>query len=102
MATHNRREVVVGTLRRLAACGLSRAEYEIIVVDNASTDGTPDATAGEVDTLLRLSRNAGSCAKAFGVDLDVGQVMVQDAERLGWKRALSALRDVDQVASPGL
>ena len=76
MATHNRRDVVVATLGRLAACGLCRADYEIIVVDNASTDGTPDATAGEVDTLLRLSRNAGSCAKAFGMERAAGRYVV--------------------------
>ena len=76
MATHNRHEVVAGTLARLSECGLDRADYEIIVVDNASTDGTPETVASEADILLRLRRNAGSCAKAFGVDRATGSYVV--------------------------
>ncbi len=76
LATHNRREVVAHTLSQLAHCGLRRGEYEIIVVDNASTDGTGEAVAGEVDLLIRLRRNAGSCAKAYGVDLASGRYVV--------------------------
>lgn len=66
LATYNRRSVLVETLAQLDRCGLSRREYEIIVVDNASTDGTVDAIADRVDALVRLKRNAGSCAKAYG------------------------------------
>jgi GT2 family glycosyltransferase len=76
LATHNRREVVAHTLSELTHCGLPRGEYEIIVVDNASTDGTGEAVAGEVDLLIRLRRNAGSCAKAYGMDRASGRYVV--------------------------
>lgn len=67
LATHNRREVVSDTLPRLGSCGLSRDEYEIIVVDNASTDGTAEIAEAWADRVIRLDENAGSCAKADGV-----------------------------------
>jgi len=76
LATHNRREVVLHTLERIAACGLDRGAYEIIAVDNASTDGTPEAIRGRVDRLLRLRRNAGSCAKAIGVEPARGRFII--------------------------
>ncbi|MCH7595963.1 MAG: glycosyltransferase [Planctomycetes bacterium] len=68
IATHNRCAVIMRTLERVAECGLDRCDYEIIVVDNASTDGTPEAVSSKCDRLIRLSRNAGSCAKGYGVD----------------------------------
>lgn len=67
LATHNRCDVVVNTLNQLANCGLARNEYEIIAVDNQSTDGTPEAIRDLVDVLIPLRRNAGSCAKSYGV-----------------------------------
>jgi len=67
IATYNRRDVVLETLRRLGSCGLDRARYEVIVVDNASGDGTVDAAAAYADQVIRLDENAGSCAKADGV-----------------------------------
>ena len=76
LASHNRCEVLAHTLSRIARCGLDRDDYEIIVVDNASTDGTPDEAAEHADLLLRRRRNAGSCAKAFGVDRATGRYVV--------------------------
>jgi GT2 family glycosyltransferase len=76
MATHNRREVVASTLTRLAECGLDREAFEIIVVDNASTDGTREAIGDRCDVLIRLRKNAGSCAKADGVARANGQYIV--------------------------
>lgn len=67
LATWNRRDVVLKTLDRIAACGLPRSEYEIIVVDNHSTDGTAAAlTATGAADVIELDRNLGSCAKAVG------------------------------------
>ena len=43
LATHNRCAVVMDTLSQLLRCGLDRRDYEIILVDNASDDGTPEA-----------------------------------------------------------
>lgn len=71
LATYNRQEVIERTLRQLsdpAVVGLSRGQYEIIVVDNASRDGTADAAAGAADCVLRLRSNLGSCGKALGVE----------------------------------
>ncbi|MCH8966826.1 MAG: glycosyltransferase [Planctomycetes bacterium] len=68
LATHNRRAVVLHTVSRLLRCGLNRSDYEIIVVDNASSDGTAVAATDHADVVLRLARNAGSCAKTHGVE----------------------------------
>lgn len=76
LATHNRREVVLNTLDQIERCELPRGQYEIIAVDNASTDGTPDAIESRVDQLIRLKTNKGSCAKAYGVDQARGEVIV--------------------------
>ncbi|MBI4716839.1 MAG: glycosyltransferase [Planctomycetes bacterium] len=76
LATYNRREVVTPTLARVAACGLHRRDFEIVVVDNASTDGTSCAIAGVADRVVPLRRNRGSCAKAWGVPHATGAYIV--------------------------
>ncbi len=76
LATHNRRGVVLDTLRRLSSCGLSRSEYEVIVVDNASTDGTGEVAESLADRVIRLDENAGSCAKADGVEQARGEFIL--------------------------
>ncbi len=76
IATHNRRAVVERTLSKLDDCGLDRTDYETIVVDNDSTDGTPASIAHRVNRLICLPRNAGSTAKAFGADEARGRYIV--------------------------
>ncbi|MFN0136613.1 MAG: glycosyltransferase family 2 protein [Phycisphaerae bacterium] len=77
LATYNRREAVVNTLDQLERCGLDRRDYEVIVVDNCSTDGTDDALAGRSGvTHVRLDQNMGSCAKAVGVDRAKGPLLL--------------------------
>ncbi|MFQ5415063.1 MAG: glycosyltransferase family 2 protein [Phycisphaerae bacterium] len=76
IATHNRRTIVLRTLAHVASCGLDRRDYEVIVVDNASEDGTPDAAAVHADVIMRRDRNDGSCAKAHGVPLAKGTYIV--------------------------
>ncbi|MFQ5806048.1 MAG: glycosyltransferase family 2 protein [Phycisphaerae bacterium] len=77
LATHNRRDVVLHTLRRLENCGLERRHYEVIVVDNASSDGTADALRGRPGvSVQRLARNLGSCAKALGAKQAAGPVIL--------------------------
>jgi len=76
LATHNRLDVLMNTLSKLGECGLPRDAYEIVVVDNASTDATAATVEPLVDRLVRLRRNRGSCAKAYGVDRARGRFIV--------------------------
>ena len=76
VATYNRRDVLAATLSRLGDGGLKRNEYEVIVVDNASTDGTGRAAARLADRVVRLSGNEGSCAKAYGVEQASGKYIL--------------------------
>ncbi|OKK03573.1 glycosyl transferase [Streptomyces sp. CB03234] len=64
--THNRREQLLGTLDRLAALP---ERPPVIVVDNASTDGTPEAVARlhpEI-TVLTPGLNLGAPGRNIGV-----------------------------------
>jgi GT2 family glycosyltransferase len=66
VVTHNRVETAMSTLGRLRALA---ERPPIVVVDNASTDGTPDAIERrypDVD-LIRLDTNHGAVARTFGV-----------------------------------
>lgn len=77
LATHNRRDVLMTTLHAVADCGLDGRDLEIIVVDNASTDGTADLVSNLPHVrLVRLRRNMGSCAKAAGVETARGLTVV--------------------------
>ena len=76
IATHNRRDVLTATLSRLGNGGLERDEVEVIVVDNASTDGTARSAARHADRVVRLSGNEGSCAKAYGVEQASGKYIL--------------------------
>ncbi|MGB7156595.1 MAG: glycosyltransferase [Tepidisphaeraceae bacterium] len=78
IAAHNRREVLLGTLRQLQHCSLAPETFETILVDNASTDGTADAVASgfpEV-TLIRERVNRGACAKNAGLPRARGRYVV--------------------------
>jgi GT2 family glycosyltransferase len=63
VATRNRREQLAGTLGRHPA--------PVILVDNASDDGTPDAVEQQFPwvRVVRLDRNAGAAARNVGVRL---------------------------------
>lgn len=76
IATHNRREILNATLARLDTCGLPAGDREIIVVDNASTDGTADSIAWPQANVLHMRRNRGSCAKAYAADIAKGRFIV--------------------------
>ncbi|MFF8606829.1 glycosyltransferase family 2 protein [Streptomyces sp. NPDC015346] len=64
--THNRREQLLRTLDRLAALP---EEPPVVVVDNASTDGTPEAVAAHHPqaTVLTPGRNLGAPGRTLGV-----------------------------------
>ncbi len=78
LATHNRREVLMETLSRIRMCGLGSDAFETFVVDNASTDATPDAVLQEFPTvrLIRVTRNLGPCAKNFAIREARGRFVV--------------------------
>lgn len=67
MATRNRRERALDACRRLRELPESPA---VILVDNASTDGTPDAVEAEIAgvSVVRLGSNHGALARTVGVD----------------------------------
>jgi len=78
ISTRNRCHVLLETLTRLSVCGLERSEFDIHVVDNASTDGT---SARVRDTfpkvkLLTLNENKGSVAKNEALDYALGKYIV--------------------------
>ncbi len=78
ISTYNRRNVLLGTLAKIEACGLAEGDFETLVVDNGSTDGTADAVAAAFPhvRLFRLSRNAGPCSKNLALREAVGKYAV--------------------------
>lgn len=78
IASHNRRDVLLGTLQRLHALLASEPLSEILLVDNASGDGSADAVAARFPRvrLLRLPVNLGACAKARALPLARGRYVV--------------------------
>jgi len=76
LATRNRSKVLVHALEQIQRCGLDRRDYEILVVDNGSTDGTAGAIRSDVDCVVELSYNGGSCAKDFAAELAAGRYIV--------------------------
>jgi glycosyltransferase involved in cell wall biosynthesis len=75
ISTHNRRDVLLHTIEHLAALGLS--DFDVHVVDNASSDGTAQAVAklGWV-RLHAQESNRGSCAKNVGIPHARGEIIV--------------------------
>ncbi len=79
---HNRGDLVTHTLRSLARQSLASDLYEVIVVDDGSTDGTPEVvTAWEKDgapiRLLRRTANRGpGPARNDGVRNAGGEIVV--------------------------
>jgi len=78
IATFNRRDVLLHTLDEVQRCGLKPDEFEILVVDNASTDGTGVAVARAFPDvrLFRLGSNRGPCAKNVGLEQAGGEFVV--------------------------
>ena len=78
LATWNRREVLLHNLERLYALSAVDEATQVIVVDNASTDGTVTAVqeAFPQVELVALTENRGSCAKALGIDRARGELLL--------------------------
>ena len=73
VCVHNRRDLVIRSLSSL----LSQEDVVIdpLVIDNASTDGTPEAIVGRFGTsiqIVRLRENLGS-AGGFGLGMEIAQ-----------------------------
>ena len=78
LATYNRGQVLVDCLRKVQSCGLPADQFEIIVVDNASADGTADRLTQQLPTvqLIRLPANEGPVAKNHAIAAARGQFIV--------------------------
>ena len=78
IATHDRREVLLHTLERVFACGLVRDEFEVLVVDNASGDGTVEAVRERFGTVILLPQpcNRGPCGKNVALAAARGEFVV--------------------------
>jgi hypothetical protein len=81
IATHNRGAVVVDCLRRTLGCGLPESQFEILIVDNGSGDGTPEmieeAFGGNARVqLIRLNSNCGPVAKNIAMRKARGEFVV--------------------------
>jgi GT2 family glycosyltransferase len=78
VSTHNRRDVLLRTLSEIDRCGLRNDEYETLVVDNASTDGTSDAVRREYPMihLMHEEFNAGPVSKNVAIKSARGRYVV--------------------------
>jgi glycosyltransferase involved in cell wall biosynthesis len=101
VATHNRRELLERTVSALKAQEYAAGQLEIVVVDNASTDGSPDAVArlarqagGHPVRLLHESRPGKSYAVNTGVAQASGDLLLfTDDDVLpspGWAAAIAS------------
>jgi glycosyltransferase involved in cell wall biosynthesis len=89
VATHNRREQLAELLASLRAQTLDGARFEVIVVDDASSDGTPEFLAEQRDVRV-IRRETGG-----------GPAVARNA---GWREArapLVAFTDDDCTVVPG-
>jgi GT2 family glycosyltransferase len=84
VATYNRGPTAVECLRRTLACAAAvfpPESYSAVIVDNASTDGTPDlleALARETGRIqiIRLQKNCGPIAKNLGLHSNPADLLV--------------------------
>jgi GT2 family glycosyltransferase len=78
VSTFNRRDVLLNTLAEIDRCGLRSEEFETIVVDNASTDGTSAALRQSYPMihLLHQEYNAGPVSKNLAIRSARGRYVV--------------------------
>lgn len=78
LPTYNRRHVLLHSIEQIYRCGLLRDEFEVLVVDNASSDGTAEAVRQRYSSvqLLRQATNRGACAKNAALAVAQGEFVV--------------------------
>lgn len=78
LPTFNRRDVVLHSLEQICRCGMTPSEFEVLVIDNASTDGTAEAVAGRFPSVrvLRQPGNRGPCAKNAALAVARGEYVI--------------------------
>ncbi len=81
IATHNRGPVLLDCLHKILANGLPQNQFEIRIIDNASTDGTPDLIARESKNLpnlhlTRLPKNCGPVAKNIAIRQSTAEFLI--------------------------
>lgn len=99
IATRNRRELLLRSLER--TCSLPEAP-RVVVVDNASSDGTAEAVAGAFPhvEVIALAHNAGAAARNAGVR-HVEEDVVAFADDDSWWAPGSLARAEDLFAEDG-
>lgn len=99
IATRNRRERLIATLKKMRRID---PDVPVVVVDNASTDGTPEAARSLGAEVIRLERNRGAGARNAGAArLETEYVAFSDDDSSWSSGALGrAVRVLDQ--NPGV
>jgi GT2 family glycosyltransferase len=78
VSTFNRRDVLLKTLEEIERCGLKSEEFETLVVDNASTDGTSAALrqSHPMIHLLHQEYNGGPVSKNIAIRSARGRYVI--------------------------
>jgi GT2 family glycosyltransferase len=78
VSTFNRRDVLLKTLEEVNRCGLKSEEFETLVVDNASTDGTSAALrkSHPMIYLLQQEYNGGPVSKNLAIRSARGRYVI--------------------------
>ena len=78
ISTRNRCEVLLSTLAKIERCGLGASQFDVHVVDNASTDDTSVLVREQFPRvkLITLAKNLGSVAKNEAIPHALGQYIV--------------------------
>lgn len=78
MPVYQGTKVLPASLSALEASDLPRDQWELVLVDDASTDGTPEFAAGYADTIVRLAGKprGPAYARNRGFEASRGEVIV--------------------------